>query len=152
MKSLAAACLLALTISSLRATSLALVLDNQLLASPAEVGALGSQLTSTSQGEIYASWIEEETVSETKTLRVARFDGRQHRWIDSQIVARGHDLVASGSNTPQLAAGGGEGGKELTALWFLENEEEPAASGMRGDCRAVWSVSRDEGKTWTAPL
>jgi Copper binding periplasmic protein CusF len=133
-------------LSSVRAhaASPILIVDNQLIASPASARASAAQLVSSRDGEVFMTWTE--PLSNGASIHLSRFDPTARRWSAAAQIAADDLLVVNGFSTPQIAAG--PAGK-LAALWYLKNPDQENAP--HPTYHAVVSQSRDRGATWSKP-
>ena len=114
------------------------------LPSPAGLGAMGSSLASSAEGEHWLSWVEPVQGGQ-HALKCARFDVARLQWGEARLVAKGAGWFVNWADFPVFAAQKGR----LTAAWFVTS---PGAGGHHGESyHAEFSVSTDDGKTWTAP-
>lgn len=140
-------CLLILTSGiTAWANSPLLIVDNQLIASPALPGSAASQLTTGASGDVYLSWIE-TAPSDRKLLRVSSFDATTKRWSPPSTVVEHSDLILNASSTPQIAV---NGKGELVVAWYLINDDSRAEA--HPTYHGMVSRSSDQGKTWSTPI
>jgi len=106
---------------------------------------MGSSLARSPDGISYLSWLE-PAGNGAWLLKFSRFDSAGQQWGEARNIARGSDWFINWADFPVLAAEAGR----LTAVWFVD---QPATdSGAHGEAyRAVFSISSDEGRTWTEP-
>lgn len=129
------------------AASPLLEVANELIASPAQVGAAASQLTTGADGSVFMSWIEPTGGGKAKALRIAAFDPRQKSWRPANTVSEGSDFILNFSSTPQLAI---NAAGVIAAVWYVAN---PSTDEMKYPTyHGMISRSEDRGVTWTAPV
>lgn len=120
------------------------------LAAPAVAGSMGASLARDAAGAIYLSWLEPVDESQWQ-LRVSRLDRTALAWGAPVTVARGADWFINWADFPTLTP---LGDGHLLAVWFVSN---PATAhggddhGHGAGYHAEYSLSRDDGATWSAP-
>lgn len=123
-----------------------LEVTNQLIASPAQIGSVASQLATGADGSVFMSWIESAAQGKEKAFRVAEFASAKNEWRTAITVASGANLMVNYWSTPQLAINA-QGA--VAAVWYIQNEGTDAD--RYPTYYAMVSRSDDHGKTWSAP-
>ncbi len=124
------------------ATSPVLVVEQTLVASPAEPRAMGVQLARSAQGQIAAIWYDLAN-PDRPAVRAAFLDGEALRWKQRVTVFSGEGVVTNPYNTATIALGGAG---EAAALWYTASSGEPGASTIGWVSRTL-----DQGASWSAP-
>lgn len=126
----------------------------QSIDSPAGVNAMGPSLVRSPQGDLYLSWIEEDS-DELTSLHFSKFDQESREWKAAQQIASGSNWFVNWADFPALAV---ENDGKLTAVWFVRNPAPTVQHHGDGPHRhhgagyqAWFSQSTDEGATWSAP-
>ena len=108
---------------------------------PTGPGSSTPSLTSSRDGNIYASW-SEPTSENANALRLTRFDRETDQWSAPLTVAQGENWVINWADTPTLTAG--LRGR-LAATW-------PVARASDDHAYQTWiSTSDDHGVNWSPP-
>jgi hypothetical protein len=133
------------------ATSPLLVLENRLIASPAEPYSRAPQLARSPGGAVALVWAETAPDSAAQ-IRLSWFNAQNNSWSAAVTVATGKNIVSNADNTPQAAV---SRSGEIAVLWY---EAEPAsqnaadnAHGSEPSSLAMVSFSKNRGQTWSAP-
>ena len=139
MKRLAAFFLFCLAFASLRAASPRLTLDNELLPSPAGVGAQAPQFVATTSGRVLLSWTEPGP-DNAPALHFAQLDPQTHAWGNPAILSPASlcPISAQMITGPITASNGGR----LATVWFVADKKDP---------RILLSVSPDAGAHFLMP-
>jgi len=140
MKRLAAFLVLYLTLASLLpAASPLLTLENELLPSPASVGARAPQLVTVGSGRVLLSWIEPGS-DNAPALYFAQLDPKTHAWGKPSVAG------STGANpTPTQRFGDPvtvSNGGRLASVWFVADKQDP---------RVLLSASPDGGLHFLMP-
>lgn len=120
------------------------------LSNPAGPGAMGSTLTLAPDGAPLLSWLE-PAGNMVWAMKFSRFDSARQAWGEARTIAAGPGFFTNWADFPQLAA---DRNGRLTAVWFVDNPTHHAAGGGHHGpgYRAVYSMSGDDGKTWSPVL
>lgn len=140
--------LLAITSCSVvQAGSPFLEVANQLIASPAGMGSVASQLAVGDDGTVFISWIEPGEKPGIRAFRVSAFDRKRRAWGAAKTVSEGADITLDVWSTPQIAV---NSRGAIAALWYTTSAfggESPSSSSQ-----AVYSRSEDQARTWAPPI
>lgn len=124
-------------------TPRALSVSVENIRSTAGAGAMGSSLTTSSEGVTWLSWVEPHGESQ-HALKCARFHVASRRWSEARLVAFGAGWFVNWADFPLMVARD----DRLLAVWFVNS---PGGEGHHANYHAEFAVSKDEGKTWSKP-
>lgn len=113
-------------------------LTTTVLATPTSAPSHSPALSTSSDGDVYLSWIE-PTHSGGKLL-VSQYDQTNQKWSEPHLIATSAALAVSSADTPTITVGRNQ---SLAAVW-LETTKDGT--------KAIISRSKDGGATWDSPV
>lgn len=127
-----------------QAVSPVLIVRNEQIPSPAEVGSAGAHLSSSERGDAWMIWTEPSATG-TASVRVSRFDLEKRAWSPAATLAAEPNISVDAFSTPQIAV---DDDGNVAALWYVA--QPPSPETPHGTTRAMISRSPDRGLTWSA--
>lgn len=118
-----------------------LVVENQLLQSPASANSAAPRLATSAAGSAYLCWIE--SGDNRRSLRFAAYDADKKNWESPRTIRQGDEIALDSASTPQISV---NPDGALVAVWCVAR----SADGT-GFTSARVSRSDDKGRTWSPP-